>query len=84
MVILSAPFASTGKITCRLHRRHLISTPSATMRASRLPQQQRTEVSPFVAALDFFGGDCDCIYAALFRSRIIDSEVAMNAQSINP
>jgi hypothetical protein len=54
------------------------------MRASRLPQQQRTEVSAFVAALDFFGGDCDCIYAALFRSRIIDSEVAINAQSISP
>jgi hypothetical protein len=44
-----APFIGIGNITCRLQRRHLISIPSATMRASKLPQQHRSGVSDFAA-----------------------------------
>jgi hypothetical protein len=84
MLILSAPFVSTGKITCRLHRRHLISTPSATTLASKLPQQQRSEVAGLeVAPVLSCCGDRDCIYA-FFRSRAIQTKVAMKAQSISP
>jgi hypothetical protein len=50
----TAPFLSNGNIICRLQRRHLISTPSATMRASKLPQQQRSEIPDFTASPDLF------------------------------
>ena len=45
------PFlVSNGTTTCRLHLRHFNSTPSATTRASKLPQPQRSEVSCLVVA----------------------------------
>jgi len=50
----TTPFRWTGKITWRLQRRHLISTPSATIRASKLPQQHRSGVSDFAASTVFF------------------------------
>jgi hypothetical protein len=40
--VFAPPLVSTGRITRRLQRRHLISTPSGISRASKLPQQQRS------------------------------------------
>jgi len=59
MLILTLPLVANGTTTWRLQRRHLSSTPSATTRASKLPQLQRSELSGFVgaAALRFF---CCC------------------------
>jgi hypothetical protein len=49
-LIFTAPLASSGMMTCRLQRRHFISTPWATNRANKLPQSQRSAVSAFGVA----------------------------------
>jgi hypothetical protein len=39
---------SNGTMICRLHLRHFSSTPFGTQRASRLPQQQRSDIVSFL------------------------------------
>ena len=74
-----------GITTLRLQRRHLISTPSGTRRASRLPQWQRMAALSFVGTA--FGSlrSGSRIYATAFlRSTAIHSEVTINTQNKRP
>lgn len=69
ILILTLPLVANGTTTWRLQRRHLSSTPSATTRASKLPQLQRSELSGFVAAAisRFFCCGRESIYVAFLR-----------------
>ena len=83
--IFTLPLVANDTITWRLQRRHLSSTPSATTRASKLPQLQRSESFGFAAAVSRgFWGSRDSIYAAFLRCRASQKDVATKAQSINP
>ncbi|HYA28581.1 MAG TPA: hypothetical protein VEI95_07150, partial [Acidobacteriota bacterium] len=62
---MRTPFLlSNGTTTRRLHLRHFSSTPSATTRASKLPQPHRKALSSCAANTASGRDDCSgfCIY----------------------